>query len=544
MPTLIPKLKKPVSEMSEAEKDRLREKVLLARQKAQAKLDKSLELAKEYDPFLAYVPNDGSISKERMEFLLRHFREEDIPVRFQGQTDVHKSTADIKLISGGNRASKSVTTVIEDYIQGTGLVPDSMQGWYPKEKLPTEFPRYHRMVGVDDHQLENTVLPAYRHWCPREFLLKGSWDESWSAKSNTLTLYKNKKPIAYYEFMTNKQDVEKFQGPMRHRINYDEEPLKAIWDENLMRFGTSPRINIYMAWTPTKGFSWAYELVQDPKDNTELFQLVSVVNPYVNLEVMEQIVQEINADRSKPDSQAYKTLKMRVLGEFISLSGLVYGGLFDRAAHIIDPFEITWEGHFIVRGLDPHLVKPTTCVEVAVDRWGMEYVVGCYQKAADTQEVKDDLAERARIRGYRLGWTQCDKSADSTIHALSDRNIFRELGRGRNAIPALDTSDKYTGSIHAGVDEIKQKLKDHPLAKRPTLYVFNIPENKPLITAFETMERDTYANEDRKGPKDRINEGKYDAHAALRYIHQRHVRWMPPAESVPEYVPDNAAIGY
>lgn len=87
--------------------------------------------------------------------------------------------------------------------------------------------------------------------------------------------------------------------------------------------------------------------------------------------------------------------------------------------------------------------------------------MGCYAKDADTSEIKKDLADRVRehLRGYRLAQTRCDKSANSTIKVLGDRNVFRELSTGPNALPAMVTSEKFTGSINAGVDAIKQDLR-------------------------------------------------------------------------------------
>jgi hypothetical protein len=172
---------------------------------------------------------------------------------------------------------------------------------------------------------------------------------------------------------------------------------------------------------------------------------------------------------------SYEEMKMRLLGEAISLTGLIYSGLFNRRIHLIEPFKLNYNDHMVVRGIDPHTVKATTCVEVAVDRFLNEFVTGLYQKEADTQIVKDDLAKRAKERNYRLAWTQIDRSADIDMKIFGRnergdfRNIFKELTTGKNFIPAAAKSDKYIGSIHAGVNEIKQLLPINPLTKRPKL---------------------------------------------------------------------------
>jgi len=531
-----PKPGKPVSEMNYKEALRWKEKFDAYVVKQTAQKAKILEFAKEHDPFLAYVPTDGNVTEDRWQFLRKYLKEEDIPQRLVSATEVHKSTADIRLISGGNRGSKSTTAAIEDLIFATNEIPDSMKSWYPRSKLSDKPMKKIRVIGVDETQLNNTVIPTYKQWVPRSYLKKGSWDDSWAAKANLLTLYRQRKPVATIEFMTNQMAVEKFQGPPLDKLSIDEECIRPIWNENLMRFGTSDKLNIQMSWTPTKGLTWAYDLVTDTSKDTELFKMASVVNPYVNLDVLAQILDQFKDD--------YDIIKMRLLGEFVSLSGLIYGSLFDPGIHVIEPFKINYGDYIVYRGLDPHYAKPTTCVEMAVDKAGQMFIVGTYQRAADTQEVKDDLAYRAKSNDYRLGWTACDKSANATVRLLSDRNAFLELQQGKNRIPGLMLSEKFTGSIHAGVDEIKQSLKINPLTKRPMLMIFDNEENLPLIKAFRTMEREAYNNEDIKGLKDRIQEGPHDAHAAMRYIFQRRINWMPPVEKVPEYVPDNVLVGY
>jgi hypothetical protein len=243
------------------------------------------------------------------------------------------------------------------------------------------------------------------------------------------------------------------------------------------------------------------------------------------MQVLEEILRGLDS---------YEEIKMRLLGEFVSLSGLVYGKLFSRKMHLVDPFPIKYDQHLVYRGLDPHLVKPTVCVELAVDRENNKYVVGCYANDADTSEIKKDLAARVKEKGYRVGQARCDKSANSTIKVLGDRNVFRELSTGANAIPAMVTSEKFTGSINAGVDAIKQDLRLDERTGKPKLFFFNIPENKLLIKAMEGLERQLATDEEKNGIKDKIADGKWDAHSALRYLYQGPLRWLPPQESVPE----------
>jgi len=499
--------------------------------------------AKASDPFWYYEPSDGLVGEDGLGLMREFLKEEDIPVgRLDCQLDVHKSVSEIVLAAGGNQSGKTVAGAIEAFIKVTGEVPEALEGVYPAERIPKTFPNHVRVVGVDFQTFMRNLLPTYQKWVPREYLPGGRWDQAYNSEARTLKLGKKGVLTGTIEFMTNEQDVRSFQGPPRHKVIYDEEPRYEIYKENLMRFSTADRLDVLFCMTPTEGMSWVKDAILDRSEteegNTiECFKVPSITNKRINIVVLRELLKGLGS---------YDEIRMRLLGEFVSLSGLVYGRLFNKNIHVIEPFPVGGKSpdgkedysmtYFVVRGIDPHLVKPSACVELAVDREGIEYVVGCYLNDADTEILKKELSDRAKTRKYRLGWSIFDKSADSTLRIIGDKNIFTEMTRGEDYIPGAFKSEKFTGSINAGVDEIKQLLKLHPVTGKPKLFFFNIPELKPLIQAMTSMERDSYPNEESKGKKDRIKEGKWDLHACLRYIHQRPVVWCAPMEKVPEPV--------
>lgn len=483
------------------------------------------EIAK--NPFYMFEPSVGDITPFQRAFLRKWLKEEDIPPVLDGQKDALLCDAQIILTTGGNQSGKSSKGAIEDFIDITKQIPYPMREYYPQERVPKKIPFHVRVVGVDNKQLLNTVLPTYRQWVPREFLIKGRWEDSYSAEQKLLTLKKGSKVYGTIEFMTGQMDLDSFQGPPKDKIGYDEEPPYSIYKENLMRFVTANELRIRFNMTPTKGMSWVKSYIYDKRGTGSIacFKLPTAVNPKANLDVVEEILKGL---------ESYEERKMRLLGEFISLSGLVYGNTFNRQMHLIEPFPITQEDYVVYRGGDPHLVKPSVFVEVAVDREENKYITGIYSANKDTSEIKKELAARVIEKNYRLGQTRVDKSCNSTIKALGDRNIFLELGRGENAIPALTTSEKYTGSIHAGVDIIKQELKPNEKTGKPRLFFFDTPEVWQLVNAMETIERDMGINEEKQGVRDKIAEGRHDTHAAMRYAFQGPLRWLPPTQNAPE----------
>ena len=500
----------------------------------------ALEEAINADPFWYFEPSTGDIPKKGRELLRKYLKEEDIPQRLCGQTDAFASEASKIGVFGGNQSGKSTKGAITGFIWATGEVPDALKGIVPESMVPKEFPQHIRVIAVDHKQFKNTVLETYRKWVPRSYLKNGKWKDSYSAEDRLLTLYDpktNHQTVkGTIEFMTNSQEKESFQGPPKHGMIYDEEPRYDIYKENLARFTTAKKIKILFCMTPTRGMSWVSDLfLSDEADDTvESFQLTSVTNRKADLDVLDEICHEYSDD--------YEALKMRLLGEFVSLSGLVYGKLFDRSLHVIEPFPIT-KDYLCITGMDPHLVTPSAMVFLLLDREGNAYLDGSRAIDADTEQIKDTFWGIVHERGYRTGWSVADKSSNSTIVAFGGRNIFNELSRGPNAIPAMRTSEKYEGSIKAGVDDIKKRLKINERSGKPRFFIVNRPENKDLIHSFRTLERDTYANEEVSGPKDRIKEGKHHKHASMRYIFQYPLNWYPEIDQVPAPMHFDEACG-
>ena len=524
----------PPEEVRDMVKKEIQDLKVLEGQYAQLKLE---------DPFWFYEPSDGVLSDEGLGILNEFLKKEDIPQRMGSQRDVHESKADIIGHFGGNQGGKTTLGAIEAFIAVTKEVPYAMRAWYPVKKLPRKPITRVRVVGEDYvNGILLNIIPTYKKWVPRDYLVKGKWEYSYSAEKRVLTLVKDGHPdniIGTIEFMSNQQDVSSFQGTQVDMVIYDEEPRKDIYKENLMRFTTSERLRVLFCMTPTKGMTWVYDLIHQERDNSEWFKVPSVTNGRANFGVLKKILSEMGS---------YEEIKMRLLGEFVSLAGLVYGNLIDRKIHLVEPFDIRctcgrslnhtdecpYSHYLVLRGIDPHLVKPTACVWMAIDREDNCYIVDCYLGGSDTDMVKGDIA--AMSEGMRLGWAAMDRSADSDIKAFDGRNILKELTRGKNGLGAVRKSEKYDGSIKAGVDVIKKHLKINKDTQKPRLFFFNTAEVKPLVLDIMTLERDTYHNEETRGVRDKIREGKHDLHAALRYIFQFPICWYPIVSKSPQPV--------
>lgn len=518
-------------------------------------MDEKVKVLEDSDPFWFYNPTRSDVNENQRAFLAEFLKQEDIPVRLDSAMDVHACDANIIGVSGGNQSSKTTTCTIEDLIKATRAIPDSLKGIYPESKLPKKKNNRIRVV-CEDYQngILKHNLPNLMRWTPKSYLIDGRWEKSWSAERMQLTLIhpEEKQPSGTIELMTNNAEVGTFQGPPIDRVRYDEEPREDIFDENLLRFVTSDHLDIAFGMTPTNGLSWVYDRLwnKDSIENNSVrwFQLCSISNPKANLNTLREICKNI---------KRYDEIKMRLLGEWISLSGLVYGVYFKRRIHVIPPEKLglgkgmyldcncaaATQGDLVVPiseiphsptcpflayvaflGLDPHEVKATAAVVVCVNRDEEIFVDRCYKGDKTLKGVKYDL--NSILRRYRYSFGKCDPHADSDRTAFDNINAWKILTRGENPIPNLRKADAYKGSILAGVDIIRQMLIGRD-ELHPRLMVIDRPENQELIHSFRTLQRDTFTNEDHRGPKDAIAEGKHDHHAALRYILQSPLNWYP-----------------
>lgn len=497
-------------------------------EKEEQELSGLFEETKQVDPYWWYEPSDGAVSEEGVNLLKKWIKPEDIPATFYGMDKSFKSTARIIGNFGANQVGKSVLNAVKAHCKITGDVPKAIKGIIPEWKLPKKWPVYGRIYGLSNELIEEVIAPKFKEWMPRSYMKDGMWEKSYNKQEKILRYYKDgKKFIGQVKFMSCEKQVSKSQGASLWFAHFDEEPPKEFYDECLPRFvangGKGLDIEFFM--TPTNGLTWTFTtlLKKSGQDGNivECFKFPIITNKYADFNTVDKMAEDLDT---------YEERKMRLLGEFVSLSGLIYSGsaAINPAIHMIDPFELDHNKYTILRGLDPHLAKPTACVEIAVDRAGIIYVIGAYQEKSDIEEVKRDLATRVVNNRYRLAWTVYDKSLDYEIKALSDINIIDQYKKPPNPIPAMLPSEKFEGSIKAGVDAIKQYLKPDQFTKKPKIYFFKTKEVWKLVEEMQTLERDRSRNEMSRGIKDKIKEGPKDLHAAMRYIFQKPLEWIPP----------------
>lgn len=224
------------------------------------------------------------------------------------QIKFHKSRAKQILYIGGNRSGKTVGGVNEDIWW--------LQGNHPYKETPPP-PVRGRVIGVDfDNGIERILKPAFAQWLPPSALKNGSWTDSYTASTRTLTLENG----STLEFMSYVQSLEKFAGTSRHFVHFDEEPPKSIFTENKARLIDTGG-SLWITETPVEGMTWVYDEIYLPGVGNlnpliEVIEVDMMENPYVSTIEKEQFLSGLG-DLER---------RARGKGEFVQLGGLVFKG--------------------------------------------------------------------------------------------------------------------------------------------------------------------------------------------------------------------------
>lgn len=235
------------------------------------------------------------------------------------QQEFHKSDKFCTLYLGGNRAGKTVAGVNEDTWRAMGRHPFKAVKPAPVSirYVATDFPS-----GV-----EKVALPTFSQWLPVSMLINGAWSDSWSASKRRLTLTNG----SFIEFMSNDQELDSFAGASRDVVHFDEEPDKAVFNENKMRLIDREGI-CYITMTPVEGMTWVYDDLYEMRDldpNLLVIEVDMDDNPYLTAAGKAAALQGLSTDEKIARKQ----------GRFVAQTGLIFRD-FNPEHHVIPPVSL------------------------------------------------------------------------------------------------------------------------------------------------------------------------------------------------------------
>jgi phage terminase large subunit-like protein len=415
------------------------------------------------------------------------------------QHEFHASSARKKAFLGGNRSGKTTAGILDGLIQcvDRDCLPDHLlqyKKWDP--------PFYGRIVVPSFDLLQAVAFQKIREWCPKDQFAGGGFDKAFE-KTNRVLRFKNG---SWFDFKTFDQDVDKHSGAALHRVHFDEEPPRAIRNENMMRLIDYGGDELF-TMTPVLGMSWMYDVIWDPWTKGALENAIVVVvdmddNPYLSTETKREALEGL----SKAEREARKS------GRFVHFAGMIYDE-FSRMTHVIPEVEQVPANAEVYVGIDPGMRH-------------MAAVVWAYLTADGTMVVFDELALQGytvkrvaeSIKQINMRWGQ--RTGSGAVVPLqprwyvidpSARNIMHQTGRSDQ----MEFTDHgivtilAQNSVTAGINRVKERLQAHRLA---------VTANCPVLIDQFRKYRWAAPNRGEDDPKEKPV--KTDDHLldALRYV--------------------------
>lgn len=384
-------------------------------------------------------------------------------------------------------------------------------------------------------------------WIPRNALLSGSWQASWSEKLRSLRTIcfdpENPGQVlgeTTWQFMAHTQDASDFASGDFHHILHDELTSWAIWRENearTMRVGG--RIALSFTWPddPAIPVDWVFDELYEPgqpgptkQDNVSWFEMWSFDNANLNQDSVQEQAGKWNE----------RTVAARIYGRPIRFSNRVHplftdrdeiwclncdkSVLADRDGSCMEcknsgPTLISYNHvsdfdpvpHFpTVYLLDPHPRKPHMMMWVQVDTWDDYWVLDEAMIDDEPDAVWALIREREEQWGLnitaRLGDPNMLRSPAGKRRQLSWQDEFDTVGL---RVDLADDSD-------VGRGRLNDYLKVDPDHAAPRIHI-----HPRCVNTIKQMQRyvwDDYKHVIDRDAKQTPKEKQDDFPTMLKYL--------------------------
>jgi phage terminase large subunit-like protein len=410
-----------------------------------------------------------------------------------------------KLFIGGNRSGKTVGNVIECIWRITKSHP------YRPELNEIEGEIRGRLVCVSFVDgLEKIILPLFKKWMPKKFLINRSWDKSYNKYLRTLTLADG----SFIEFMSYDQELEKFAGTSRHFVSFDEEPPKSVWEECLMRLVDTDG-DWWISMTPVEGLTWVFDLIYQPweegdRPETLVLKVSMDDNPYLLDSAKSKILRNIS---DEADRQARKE------GSFVQIKGLVYKE-FDPHVHKRKGFVLRPDMR-IYTSLDTGWRHPAAWLWHAVEPNGR---ITTFHEIVESERTVESLAAEVHLFERKilapLGIEVFTRTGDPAMLQTKEHtgtSIVGEYAKHGIYI-GVEGVPKGPGSVDIGVIKLTQYMTNHDGNGEPLWGYTDTPTLEKQMKNLRWEKYDSKKLEYKKALKVTIDKRDDDAPDSLRYF--------------------------
>ena len=428
-------------------------------------------------------------------------------VPHEKQKEFHCSVEQEKLFIGGNRSGKTVANILECIWRITKTHP------FRQDLNEIEGPIRGRLVCVSFVDgLQKIILPLFKAWMPKKFLIGRSWDKSYNNYLRTLSLADG----SFIEFMSYDQELEKFAGTSRHFVSFDEEPPKTVWEECLLRLVDTDG-DWWISMTPVEGLTWVYEEIYQPhKEGNRPWTLVLQVSMDDNPHLMDKAKMRILRNLSSDSDRA-----ARKEGSFVEIKGKVYK-TYDPHIHRRESFTLTPDMR-IYTSLDTGWAHPAAFLWHAVLPEARGGHIVTFHEIVESELTVEAMAQRVHeyekaVLGplgmevyVRTGDPAMLQTKEHTGTSIVGEYAKHEIYIGVEGVP------KGPGSVDIGVIKMTQYLNT-VVGKHPLWTHHDTPILEKQMTNLRWEKYDSKKLEYKKAPKTTIEKKNDDAPDSLRYF--------------------------
>lgn len=420
------------------------------------------------------------------------------------QREFFESRTKVVAAFAGNQFGKTTSLVVRTLIEcvDRDWLPDHLKPYKRWDADTAPNGTQVRLVCPSFKLLGRNLLPALRLWCPRSQLVGDSFDKAYRGAPEYTLTFKNGSVI---ECMTYEQELDKFGGPQRHVIGYDEPPPRDIRVECATRTVALSGYEMF-AMTPLKSNTgWIRREIWRNRAAPHITVIKASMhdNPYLRAEDREYV---LSVAGDGPERQA------REFGDFVDIGGLILPH-FERwlSEEPFTPQDVkAWD---VVVGIDPGM-RNAAFVWIGFDKENRAHV---FHEELLQQRTVPDYADTIKKANERWGVASpvyvIDPSARNRAQVNAE-SVEGELARfgiycvhGQNA-------------VEAGVQQMRSRGQHEMLVVSPDCLGLR-------------DEADTYAAEDRAdGVFSPIRENNHRLDA-LRYG-LMHRPWSPLAHQANE----------
>jgi hypothetical protein len=518
------------------------------------------------------------------DLLIEDQRENQILYYRPAQKDaakLHRSVAREFATQGGNKSSKTGTMLADAVMQMIGL-PDYVPAWlrptYPKEKLRGHPIRVRLVVtsllSAWDANLKQKLQwfhwngklnedgwpgdPRFGHWgfVPRDCLIDGDWDKSWSEKHRILQLVHpmTKEKWSTLEVMSHSQDLEDFNQGAYHLIVEDEIPPEEIHRANKIR-AMEMSGQILTGGTPSDDRTnavieaWFFDQILAPGlEGSNPGEVEAVVfwtehNRTLSAEDIAFVAKGLTPEQRRA----------RLHGEAIHLSGLIIKGFTEKPktwcfvcvgptyvvnercescgttdlvtyAHVWDDADVPWPGPArwpVLFYMDPHQSKPTACAWFKVDPQDNLWQIAEAEIQGDAATVKREVEGLEAEHGWMPLW----RKGDPKITAQTNQFAREVDGQPFNIARAFEEVgfdfEPANTNFTVAIERIEQALRPNPLTRTPRFRV-----HRSCARTVYQLTHFTWVPPSRTGAmKEQPSKLHSDFPAVVRYLHMDEPTW-------------------